>query len=478
MMDPQAVSLSLARREKRRVALTSAVAAVGLTAAKLVVGLWTGSLGVLSEAAHSALDLAAALLTYFAVRVSDRPPDRDHHYGHGKVENLSALVETALLLATCVWIVAEALQRLFYRSVEVDPSPLAFLVLAVSIAVDASRSRALARMAHKHGSQALEADALHFSTDVWSSLVVVAGLALVLLGERLDLPELSAADAVAALAVASIVALMSLRLGRRTVDALLDRVPATLAREIEAASREVEGVVDPIRVRARYAGNQLFVDAVISVERGASFEHAHAVATAVEDRIRGLAPAADVVVHTDPHQRRHETLGERIRAVANRVNVPSHDIYIHDLDGLAQVSMHVEVDGALSLGAAHALAERLEQAIHAEMPEVAAVTIHLDPERSRVQPAESASRRTEALRAKFRALARGTPEIVDCHDIAFYRVRGRLHAVCHCTLDRQARMGQVHAASVALRDRIMAELPELERVTIHAEPAEEAKEHR
>ena len=175
-------------RQKVRVALTSVIAAIGLTVTKAVVGWQTGSLGILSEALHSALDLVAALITLFAVRVADRPADQDHHYGHGKVENLSALVETALLLLTCIWIISEALERLFWKEVEIEPSWIAFAVMVGSIVVDVSRSRALARVARETGSQALEADALHFQTDVWGSLTVLVGLGAVWAGRRWMVP--------------------------------------------------------------------------------------------------------------------------------------------------------------------------------------------------------------------------------------------------------------------------------------------------
>ena len=225
-------------------ALSSVGAAVFLTSMKLVVGILTGSLGILAEAAHSALDLVAALVTFFAVRVSGRPADREHPYGHGKVENLSALFETVLLLVTCVWIIYEAFQRLFVQSVEVDPSIWAFLVMGISIVVDYSRSRMLSRVAKKYDSQALEADALHFSTDIWSSSVVIGGLILVVISERLNIPWLAQADAVAAVVVAGIVVWVSLQLGRRTVTALLDGVPASLIDEVSDAVKDVPGVVE------------------------------------------------------------------------------------------------------------------------------------------------------------------------------------------------------------------------------------------
>src|SRR5205823_8843840 len=194
MSTPAVPSPELMRAEKRSAAGTSVWAAVVITGLKIVVGITTGSLGILSEAAHSGLDLVAAVLTFFSVRVSDKPADAEHQYGHGKVENFSAFLETGLLLLTCVWIIFEAMRRLFFHHVEIEPTLPAFLVMFVSIGVDMWRSRALRRVAEKYDSQALEADALHFSTDVWSSSVVVVGLAVVLAGRKLQVPALSTAD--------------------------------------------------------------------------------------------------------------------------------------------------------------------------------------------------------------------------------------------------------------------------------------------
>src|SRR5579872_3276835 len=222
---PALYSPKAMRAEKRAVAGSSVAAAVVITGLKILVGFSTGSLGILSEAAHSGLDLIASLLTFFSVRVSDKPADADHQYGHGKVENFSAFVETGLLLLTCAWIIYEAINRLFFRSIEIEPSIAAFAVMLFSMAVDWWRSRALGRIATKYDSQALEADALHFSTDIWSAGVVVLGLLLVLLGRSFHVGWLRDSDPVAALFVAGVVVSVSWRLARRTIDALLDAAP-------------------------------------------------------------------------------------------------------------------------------------------------------------------------------------------------------------------------------------------------------------
>jgi len=280
-------------REKRSAALASLTAAVALTAFKILVGVLTGSLGILAEAAHSALDLVAAVMTFLAVRYSGRPPDRTHLYGHGKIENLSALCETLLLLGTCAWIAREAVLRLASHSAQVEITFWSFAVMVVSILVDSSRARVLARTAKKYDSQALEADALHFQTDVWSSSVVIAGLLAVKLGVWF-------ADAVAALGVCVAVAWVSVQLGRRTVNALLDSAPAGMEERIAAAVEAVPGVRNCHAVRVRSSGPSLFVDLHVLVDGNQSLSDAHSLTETIEDAIHKLAPHADVTVHPEP----------------------------------------------------------------------------------------------------------------------------------------------------------------------------------
>jgi cation diffusion facilitator family transporter len=287
--------------EKKSVALNSVGAAALLTGLKVVVGLWSGSIGILAEAAHSGLDFVAALVTYIAVRASGKPANRQHQYGHGKIENFSALVETLLLLVTCAWIVKESIERLGSKSVHVDASVWAFGVLAISIAVDVSRSRMLQRAAKKHRSQALEADALHFSTDVWSSAVVIVGLIGVRLAAAVpSLAFLGKADAVAALVVAGIVVFVSLQLGFRSIQALLDAAPADMAEQVKAAVESLAGVHECHAVRIRHSGPNYFVDLHVLTDGSQSLESAHQLTGRIEEKVRTLLPDADTTVHPEP----------------------------------------------------------------------------------------------------------------------------------------------------------------------------------
>ena len=342
------------QREKKNVALNSIVAAVLITVLKVIVGTATGSLGILSEAAHSGLDLVAAVITFLSVRVSDKPADAEHQYGHGKVESFSAFLETGLLLLTCLWIVYEAIKRLFFHSVEIEPTAAAFAVMGISIVVDFWRSRRLRRIADRYDSQALHADALHFSTDIWSSSVVILGLGLVLMGRTYAIPWLAKADPVAALFVACIVVYVSWQLARQTIDALLDAAPAGVRNRIIQEVYRVNGVLQVDRVRIRGGGSRYFVDVAVAMARSVTFQKSEQVANDVAERIRGLLPDADVVVNAIARAHQQESLFDQIRAVATRNNLNVHDISVQDIGGRLHVEQHMELDERLSLKGAGA----------------------------------------------------------------------------------------------------------------------------
>jgi cation diffusion facilitator family transporter len=463
-------------------AASSVIAAVFLTLLKLVVGIATGSLGILAEAAHSGLDLAAALITFFAVRVSDRPADESHLYGHGKVENLSAFVEALLLLVTCGWIIYEALNRLFFETVEVDPSIWAFLTMGISIGVDVSRSRVLYRAAEKYDSQALEADALHFSTDIWSSTVVIIGLALVKIGEWTGQRSiLMRADAVAALIVAFIVIYVSLRLTKRTVDALLDTAPRGLAEQIAAAVARVGDVRRVLQTRVRGSGNQIFVDLRVAVPRHLSFEASHAVTHRVRDAARAIAPNADVVVFTVPTAE-NEGLLERIEAIAAREHFDVHNITTHLTKSGVWIDLDLEVDPNITFERAHAMATDLETRLRAEVGEdsafgsIADINVHIEPlAQELVEGLEMPPRDAARYVAQIEKIAAEIPSVGGCQDIALQRLDGGVYLSLHLLIDADQSVASVHSIAEEMENRLRREFPQLGRVVIHAEPYRESR---
>jgi len=467
-----------AEREKRLVAFSSVIAAVFLTIIKLIVGLATRSLGLLSEAAHSGLDLIAAGVTFFAVRASDRPADAGHPYGHGKVENFSALIETLLLFLTCAWIIYEAIKRLFLHDVDVEANYWSFIVMGISIAVDISRSQALMRAAKKHGSQALEADALHFSTDIWSSAVVIVGLIAVTIGQAVEASHavlaswLFRADAIAALGVAGIVIYVSFNMGRRSIKMLMDSAPRGINSDIEKVVRALSGVIAVDRIRSRQSGPSIFVDMTLAVVRTASLEEAHAIAESAENAVHNLLPRCDVIVHIEPIACDGDSVVERVRSVAARYGAAIHELRIYDVRGHIRLELHVETAEDLNVGQAHEQVTVLERALRREIPELTEITAHIEPAGSYEIHSVTVPTSSGDIEHVVTCLPKKFPEIIECHRISILRSGQEVSLSFHCFVASNMSISRAHELTTQAEEELRRYLPWLSRVVIHVEPQE------
>lgn len=455
---------AIAIKEKKAIALSSVVAAIFLTGMKLGVGLWTNSLGLLSEAAHSGLDLIAALMTYFAVSVADKPADEDHPYGHGKMENVSALFQTILLLVTCGWIIWEAAERLIAGSAHVEANVWSFVVVVVSIVVDYSRSTALSRVAKKHGSQALEADALHFSSDIWSSLTVLAGLIFVSFGYV-------SVDAMAAMGVAILVLFVSYRLGRRTIDALMDRVPADAAKKIDGAIRSVEGVEEIRSTRVRMSGARVFVDTTVGIRRTLPFERAHWIMDEIERAVVDVQRGADVTVHAEPLRTQDETIIDSIRMIVLNKNLrPPHNLEVHQSNGKYFVDFDIEYVKGNTFVEAHTMASEIEEQIRREIPAVDRVTIHLEEYLPVEGEPMHATEDEPELCASIEAAVRRDQRVLGCKDITVLIHASHHHVTLTCQLKSTTTLAEVHQIISQVETQLYQGFPQVQRFTIHAEP--------
>ena len=468
-MDPIAEAV----REKRLAALASVATAIVLVSLKIFLSVRTGSLGILSEALHSGLDLVAAVITYLSVRISDKPADADHTYGHAKFESFSAFVETGLLLLTAVYILWEALQRLLFRTSLVRPSLIAVGLLALMVAIDWTRARGISRVARRYPSEALEADALHFSTDVWSTTVVLIGIAAVWVGQRADISWLRYTDPLAAICVAGVIVWVGSRLGKRTLDALLDVAPLGLQEKIIAAAERVQGVLAVDRVRLRRAGQRYFVDVTISVPRTASLEQAHATSDRVEQSIAEIVPA-DVVVHFEPRALADDNFLETIRATAQRRGLAVHELSAHQIEGRLFIELHLEVDERATLREAHRLSTELEEDLMREAGRDAQINIHIEPLGSHIAGGEEMKELAGRVRDYINSLASEYHELVDCHEAHVRSVQHRILVSCHCAMDGNLPISQIHDVTAVLEDRVKEKFPQISRVTIHPEPVEES----
>ena len=498
-----------AYREKRTIALASVSASAGLAMIKLVIGYSTNSLGILSEALHSGLDVIAALMTLYAIRIVIRPPDIRFTYGYAKVESLSSLIEIILLFTVAGLIFYEGLDRILFKNIQPEITIFSFAIMAISILVDLWRSRVLYRAARRYGSQALEADALHFKADMFSSAIIIAGLIFV---SVLHIPN---ADAFAALIIAAMIIYTSLGLGRRTIDVLLDKAPKGMNHLLLESISGLDGVSKAHDIRIRNMGSIMSVDLHIEVPRTSTHDRAHRIATNVENRIREVMPNCDVLVHVDAIETSAETLTDRIRLIAAETNGIKnvHSIYLSKIVGSSLekrsanstkmetnnhelgpsdsvthndfnaigISYHLhlyldlQVNRHLDLKSAHDITESFEQRIKTEIPQVKDITTHIEIEST--DDADVIGVEKEASRSyteKIRNLCLQVNGVIDCKDIGIVEVNNEQHVTL--TIIIKAIKGrdltsieEAHNISTAVQETIIKETG-ASRVVVHSEP--------
>jgi len=441
------------------------IAAIALTSMKLVVGIITNSLGILSEALHSGIDLIAAFTTFYAVRKSDAPPDSVHMYGHTKIESLASLVETTLLFLTCVWIVYEAISRLLFKTVEVDLGLYALLVMLISIAVDFSRSRALMKTAKEYKSQALEADAIHFSTDLISSSVVIIGILFTMIG-------FEQFDSLAGLGVAAVTAFIGYRLLKKSAHTLLDGAPAGVVQKIIDNAMSVEGIQKIGRIRVREAGAKTFVDLEVHIDRDLNMEAAHNIAESVCRKIQETVPGADVMVHAEPISTTDASLVDKMRREASKMKEirSISNIQLSETDNKLGVEFNVEIDETQSLETAHEIASNLEEKIKQLDKRISTVTSHIEPYVDRVYLGEPVLFMQERLQRMLESILLGFPSVRSFKDLQVKKIDDRYSLTLCCLFDRGLSLSEAHRIASKIEVEIKAKCPEIESISIHMEP--------
>ena len=453
------------QQEKEQVALTSIAASAVLTIAKGAVGIATGSLAILSEAGHSLIDLGATVMTYVAVRISGKPADEEHHYGHGKVESVSALAETALLFLLSGVVIWEAWKRLTEHEEHVVVANVwAFGVIALSVAVDFFRARALSRTAKQTSSQALEADALHFSSDLWASLAVLVGLAGVRFG-------IGWADSAAALAVALLVCVAGWRLGRRTINTLTDTAPKGAAEKIASIAAHVPGVVKVEDVRARAVGETTFIELAVAVSRTLPFDRVNTIKAGIANALRQQIPGAEPVVTIDPVALDNETVLDRVMVIARNRALAVHHVTVHDIHDRLAISLDLEVDGRLSLREAHAMADALESEIASALGASVEVDTHIEPlQPHRASGREAPPERVKAVEIALAELAADGRALRDVHKVRVRETDEGEVVNFHCRVPPDLSVQMVHERVDALERALKQRSPSIKRVIGHAEP--------
>jgi cation diffusion facilitator family transporter len=449
---------------KQRAAAASIVASTILAALKLAAGFASGSLALLSEGAHNTIDIGASAITFLAVREADKPPDADHPFGHAKIEAVAALGETGLLAALAIGVAIQAFERIRGGATTVDVNAFAIGAIVFSIVVDIVRWRALSRVARATSSHALAADALHYSSDLVASVLVLLGLIATRAGY-------AHADALAAIGVAGFIAVAGYRLGRTTIDALVDRAPEGLTDAIRGLVMHDTSVAGIEAIRLRPSGPKIVGDIIVSVSRTLPLERVAGIKAELQTRIAKRWPEAELTITANPLALDDETILERVLVTAARRGLPVHHVTIQDIEARKTVTLDLEVDGAMTLGDAHRLASELEDAIAAEIGEDVEVETHIEPAEpeSSGQPAEPGL--AHRIEASLASAAAEQGRVRDIHDVRVRETSGGVFVLFHCRVDAETPVETVHDAVDSVERSVKAAFPEARRVVGHAEPA-------
>jgi cation diffusion facilitator family transporter len=449
--------------EKEQVALSSVWAGLFLTVFKLGVGFFTGSIGIISEGFHSGLDFVTAFITFVAVKISGKPADKTHSYGHGKVESLSSLIGVVLLFATSIWIIYEAYERLVGKGVAVSVEWYSYAIVLISIIIDINRSKSLYKVAKETNSQALESDALHFHSDIYSSITVFIGLIFLQLG-------ITWADSLAAIIVAFVVIHAAFELGKRTLDGLLDTAPIGLTDDLKKKILNIDEVLNIGRIRIRPVGPTMYVDMIAYASRKNSSEQTEKIRKKIVSEIKKIVPNVDVTIDMKPISVNSESLMERVQMIANNHDVAIHDVSAYEVEGQTFLNFDLEVNQDLTLKTAHLKADHIEKTIKSEFPNVF-VNIHIEPFRDEIIPASRISKDELKKIQKFsKKILAKIDGLEDIHEINGYKIGSNIFVNFHCTFSRDINIEKVHKLSSRIEDDLRKEFSNIEKVMIHVEP--------
>lgn len=461
------LSLEEIRNKKINVAKISLFAAILIVSIKLFASIISGSIGVLSELFHSSTDLIATFATILSIRYSNRPPDDNHHYGHEKIESFSALFQVGILILMCAYLIYESIDRII-NPVIVNLNIFVFLAILICIYIDWHRSRALRKVAKETHSQALEADALHFSSDILSSVVVLIGMIFT----RFQIFHL--ADPISAIVVSIIIIYTTFNLSKKAISSLLDTVPDGIQKEIDDAINKIKGIEGIKSLRIRGSGNKIFIDMVILIGRTKSFSLTHELMDTAEKEIKQIAPDADIIIHSEPIETREETLNEKIRMIVNDKGFKCHDIFSHKIGTEIFSELHVEIENTNELIKAHEIISDLEKVILEKIPLINKVKIHLDEPSEILFDTIDITENSQDLIYNVRKIIENEEKVEDFSDIKVVNSIGKIRVSLNCTFKNHYTFDEVHDVVTILESKIYLTLkeiyPNLSNVIIHAEP--------
>ncbi|MBV6479347.1 MAG: Ferrous-iron efflux pump FieF [Ignavibacteria bacterium] len=455
---------------KIKVARQSLYAAVIITLIKLLASYFSGSLGILSEVLNSSIDIMVCLITIISIKYSSRPPDEDHNYGHEKAENFSALFQVLILFFIASFIIYKAIIRLFIeKDVELSINIWIFLSLIAAIIIDIQRARVLKKTADETKSSALSADALHFSTDILASFVVIAGLLLTYFKVS------RIADTIAALIVSIIIIYLGYKMLMKSIDVLMDRVPAGLHEKIKYETLLIKGVEEIKSIRLRNSGPGIYVDMIIFVSRILPFSKVHDIMDNVEKKIMEIIPDADIVIHSEPVETKDETINDKIRIIVSECGYKCHDIFSHKISNEIYSELHIEISSTNDLIKAHDIVTGIEEKLKEEIPIIKHIKIHIDEPSGILFDTQDITENSDEMIRDVQKILNNNSDVISGNEIQVVSTNGKIRISMNCMFNFIHSLDEVHDIVTILESKIFIELkekyPKLSNVIIHAEPS-------
>ncbi|CAN5513549.1 cation diffusion facilitator family transporter [soil metagenome] len=453
---------------KLKVAYSSLIAAIVITIIKIAAAWFSGSLGILSEVINSAIDIFVCVITIVSINYSSRPPDEQHNYGYEKIENFSAIIQVVVLFGTSGYILFEAFRRIaVHQPGNLNISVWTFAALVLTIVIDINRSAKLRKVAKETRSHALEADSIHFTSDIFSSVVVILGLGLYLIGFEWG-------DIFGAIAVAGIIIFMGVKMFKKAFDSLLDKVPQGIYEKIKYETLLIKGVEGIKNLRIRSSGSKTFIDMVINLNRIIPFAEAHNIMDIVERKLMMTFPNSDIVLHGEPVETEVETINDKIKLIVNSYKLKSHDVISYKIGSEIFAELHVEIKDTNDLTAAHSLITEIENKIKAELKEITRVRVHIDEPSYQVYDTLDITEESPKLLGCIKEIIKTQPEVISEDEILILSTNGKIRVSLSCIFDQMLSFDEVHDLVTLLEARIFSELksrfPKLSNVIIHAEP--------
>jgi cation diffusion facilitator family transporter len=427
---------------------------------ELVFGLFSNSLGLITDSIHALLDSVVTLILLLAARLAIKPPDEEHTYGHGKIESLGGLIGGIAIFLIAIFFIYESIHRLQSPPPSIFPGVFAIIGGLYTIGIDIFRIILLKRSIAKIGGTTLKADFYHAFMDLGSTLVAIVGILLVTYG-------FYNGDFIAALILGVLLVALSLKLIYKTAQELTDIISPELVKKVRTITRDTEDVTEVGEILMRRSGDTIFADVTISIRGDTSFDKAHEISNRVEKNIKNEILNSAITIHFEPTWK-NVPLDAKIYDIVKNIDGVRgvHNVITHKSMGKTYSNLHVMVDREINLDLAHKISEIIEEKIQEGIPGIEHVTIHLEPF---LAIPENFNLEDKVAEEKIKDILKKYPEIKKIGRIISLNFKNILKIDIDCSFDKDLSIEKVHDLTSEIEHIIRAEIKNAV-ITIHPEP--------